>query len=204
MGLAQADTTAITDGWRQTMALVEQTLIGAGSWAWAFFQGWGAPQTPAACAPAMAQACAAGFNLYSAGTFMQWTLNNASQPHRTAPLPRPALDLAFFLAVRGPWWWLGCEARRERARARLFLLAFSRTHNPHTHTHAHAPLACAPDGWVGCSVPYEFPDALRADYGAPLARCAETGAGTGVFTRAWSKATVTIDCNTLEGSIVPV
>ena len=46
------------------------------------------------------------------------------------------------------------------------------------------------------------PAALDADYGAPVdAICAETAPGSGVFAREWSKASVSVDCNTLEGTI---
>ena len=55
--------------------------------------------------------------------------------------------------------------------------------------------------WVGCSVPYDFPPALSVDYGVPLGTCAETGTGTGVFERKWSKATSTVDCNSVEGRV---
>lgn len=110
MGLTQADTTALTDGWRATEALVTQTLTAAGSWAWAFFQSWALPADTAACRSALAAACSPSFPDFEAGTMVQWTLNkppyNASIA-RTAPLPRVDLDIALFQTVRGPWWWLG-------------------------------------------------------------------------------------------------
>jgi hypothetical protein len=167
MGLTQADTTALTDGWRTTQELVTQALIGAGSWAWAFFQGWDLPTDPASCSRALAAACSPAFPAFSQATFVQWTLNappyNATL-HRTAPLPRVALDVALFQTVRGPWWWLGY-------------------------------------GWVGCSVPYDFPQALRVDLGEPLGRCAESAPGSGVFSRAWSKGTSSVDCGAMAGRV---
>jgi hypothetical protein len=57
-------------------------------------------------------------------------------------------------------------------------------------------------GWLGCSRTYDFPAALNADYGEPLGLCSETAAGSGVFTREWSKASVSMDCNTWTPSIV--
>jgi hypothetical protein len=42
---------------------------------------------------------------------------------------------------------------------------------------------------------------MDADYGVPLSHCVETARGSGVFTREWSKATTTIDCNKWEGTI---
>lgn len=55
----------------------------------------------------------------------------------------------------------------------------------------------------GCkSVEYPRPDHLwDHDYGIPLETCKETGAGTGIFTREWTKASVQWDCNTGEGGI---
>ena len=56
-------------------------------------------------------------------------------------------------------------------------------------------------GWEGCIhepppvVPYD------RDYGVPLGNCAETAPGSGVFTRAWSKAHVEMDCNTFRANI---
>lgn len=165
-GLAQADTTALTDGWKATMDVVTTTLLDAGSWAWAFFSNWSPPlSSTQACTAAMRSICTAGpaWPQYSDATMVQWTLNTTAQ-HPTSPLPQPALDLAFFLTVRGPHWWLGY-------------------------------------GWVGCSVPYDFPEALNVDYGEPTGTCAETPAASGVFARTWTKAVSTVDCNTLEGSV---
>lgn len=110
MGLTQADTTAITDGWHALMDVVTETLVNSGSWAWAFFNNWSPPiDSPAHCAAAMTSICSAGtaWPQYGDATMVQWTLNNASAPHRTAPLPKSDLDIAFFLTVRGPWWWIG-------------------------------------------------------------------------------------------------
>ena len=86
------------------------------------------------------------------------------------PVPDFNLDLATFLLVRGPYAWLGYSW----------------------------------DGCVGSAdghsasmpyVKYGLPATTQVDYGEPTARCAETAPGSGVFTRAWSKATVTVDCN---------
>jgi hypothetical protein len=55
--------------------------------------------------------------------------------------------------------------------------------------------------WVGCGVVPPRPAGMDADYGVPLSHCVETARGSGVFTREWSKATTTIDCNKWEGTI---
>lgn len=52
-----------------------------------------------------------------------------------------------------------------------------------------------------CSKHYLFPEALNADYGEPKGICQETSAGSGVFTREWTKASVKMDCNTYTGTV---
>ena len=66
------------------------------------------------------------------------------------------------------------------------------------------PFAWLGHAWLGCSHVYQFPDALNVDYGEPVggALCAETKPGSGVFTREWTKASVSMDCNTWTPSIV--
>lgn len=56
------------------------------------------------------------------------------------------------------------------------------------------PFALLGHGWLGCSRTYEVPEQLNWDYGTPTELCKETA--TGVFTRDWTKATVSMDCNT--------
>mmetsp|Transcript_37467 Transcript_37467/g.98270 ORF Transcript_37467/g.98270 Transcript_37467/m.98270 type:complete len:448 (-) Transcript_37467:258-1601(-) len=57
-------------------------------------------------------------------------------------------------------------------------------------------------GWRGtCNVDYEIPDDFLMDHGVPTTNCTETGADTAVFTREWTRASVTIDCNSLTSSI---
>lgn len=102
----------------------------------------------------------------------------------TSPLPQPDLDIATFQLLRGPHWWIGY-------------------------------------GWSGCDRTFDFPDGLRADYGIPqstctgaflvwarfmatphlrVLTCTEVTPGSGVFTRAWSKANITVDCNTYSST----
>ena len=46
-----------------------------------------------------------------------------------------------------------------------------------------------------------FPDFLKKDYGVPLGRCNESPARSGIFTREWSKAKITLNCKTWSSSI---
>eukprot|EP00937_MAST-01D_sp_MAST-1D-sp2_P004197 g4197.t1 len=57
-------------------------------------------------------------------------------------------------------------------------------------------------GWLGCSRDYHFPPELNEDYGEPSGLCRETAPGSGVFTRDFSRAIVTMDCNSWAPKIV--
>jgi hypothetical protein len=63
------------------------------------------------------------------------------------------------------------------------------------------PYAFLGFGWSGCGNEIAFPDELRVDYGVPAGLCSETAAGSNVFRREWSKATVEMDCNAYKGTI---
>jgi len=94
----------------------------------------------------------------------------SESPHKqflpNGSLPAFDQDLATFLLARGPYAWLGY-------------------------------------GWLGCgnaaggcsSGMYQRPTELDLDYGEPTEQCRETGVGTGVFQREWTKASVEMDCN---------
>jgi hypothetical protein len=161
MGLVQADTTAIRDAWVANMRAVQQAVVAAGGFAWAYFDQQSTPAqgNPAACAAFFRSACAPNSSTFTSTLFLEFT-----QP-KTYPLVAFPQDLATFLLIRGPYAYLGYA-------------------------------------WVGCSVQYDFPDALNADYGAPSAgQCAETAPGSGVFARAWTHADVQFDCNTWTPTI---
>ena len=158
MGLTQADTTAITDGWRETMKAVQAAILSKNAFAWAYFKQTTIP------GPGDAAACAAWFRgpgtlLRNEALVLQWT--NATQ----RPLPAISEDIAAFLILRGDYAWVGT-------------------------------------GWVGCITDYPFPAELEVDYGLPLTTYYnETAPGSGVFTRAWTKATATFSCPSWTGTV---
>jgi len=92
--------------------------------------------------------------------------------HDPFPLPAVVEDVAMFLLSRGPFAWLG--------------------HN-----------------WMGCFGEYFAPNAtairpaqVDVDYGTPIdTACKETSAGSAIFTREYSKASVEMDCNSFIGKI---
>ena len=176
MGLTQADTTAIRDAWWDTIHEVEATIVAHGGFAWSsFFKIAGAPQNLTQCLSYFRHYCSSETSLPRSA--MQMTVG---WDRDTGELTQGSQDLASFLLTRGPYAWLGY-------------------------------------GWIGCtnsSVPgaggsgaYAFPPEWRADYGEPVdatRTCAESVPGaSGVFTRAWTKADVSFDCNTFTGSVTP-
>ena len=68
------------------------------------------------------------------------------------------------------------------------------------------PFAMLGYSWSGCTSGEQMrPRAKEWDmeFGEPAGACAETGKGTGVFERSYSKASVQWDCNAGHGSIIP-
>lgn len=63
------------------------------------------------------------------------------------------------------------------------------------------PYAYLGHGWLGCSRDYAYPEELNLDYGEAQGVCAETSAGSGIFTRSLQHADVQMDCNTFTPTI---
>jgi len=58
------------------------------------------------------------------------------------------------------------------------------------------PYAWLGHGWKGCSRNYPFPSEFNLDYGVPVDKvCKETAPNSGTFTREWSNAHISMDCN---------
>eukprot|EP01052_Picozoa_sp_SAG31_P041518 SAG31_NODE_6317_length_2068_cov_1.582529_3_plen_249_part_00 len=56
-------------------------------------------------------------------------------------------------------------------------------------------------GWKGCSKQFPFPKQFNLDYGEPLELCKETAPNSNVWSREWTKASVSMDCNTWTPTI---
>lgn len=152
MGLTQADTTAITAGFRETMLAVQAGLLAAGKFSWAFF-------TPIYGAPSHTE-CTDWFRKTAPPLAGRALMMGFS--HSTALALE---DVVTFLLVRGPYAYLGW-------------------------------------GWLHCVQPPPLPALVHGDYGIPIGNFTEEKSG--VFTRVWSKATVTFDCNKYVATITPV
>jgi len=64
------------------------------------------------------------------------------------------------------------------------------------------PYAYLGAGWSGCNKRFERPPQFDIDVGEPLGFCAETAAGSGVFSRSYTKVTVSMDCATFTPTII--
>jgi hypothetical protein len=67
------------------------------------------------------------------------------------------------------------------------------------------PYAMLGYSWCGCTNGDQARPRAKEwdqDFGTPVAQCAETGSGTGVYERKWTNATVQWDCATGRGSII--
>jgi len=174
MNLTQGDVDAVTAGWAETVAAVAGAVNGAGGFLWNQFVTVGTPPNASGqCAAFFRAACGPAGTYLGAAILHQFS----EAPGRVFdPLPAFAEDLAAFLLIRGPYAYLGFN-------------------------------------WNGCAfgiIPggrnnqsWSFPDELDMDVGEPLGNCAETAPGSGVFERAWSRASVAFDCGAWVGTVTP-
>ncbi len=122
-------------------------------------------------------------------------------------------DLANFLLLRGPYAWLGyswvgCSVKYARppemdmVRACETCWALAQVCVGGGGGKGGVVLCASfPAGCCACSS-HPPPRMAYQDYGEPVdATCYETAPNSGVFTRKWTKATVTMDCNTWTPTI---
>ena len=64
------------------------------------------------------------------------------------------------------------------------------------------PYAYLGTGWSGCNKRFERPPEFDIDVGEPLGFCAETATGSGIFSRSYTKVTVSMDCATFTPTII--
>ena len=173
-GMTTADLVSITAAYNANMAALEARTLAEGKLAWQILWTGGDPNGKGSTCPSplVKQAsCATDLRALCAATSPQ-------QVNRT-------LMYAF-----GPG---GCRGDPSNlVEFEQDLANFLLVRGPHSYL-GH--------GWLGCSRDYAYPAALNADYGTPNGLCAETGPGTGVFARDFTKATVSMDCATWTPTI---
>jgi hypothetical protein len=175
MGLNQTDIADIMAAWHRNFVAAKAVSVAAGGFEWHLLKTTGSP--------------AAGQTPTQCKAFFQ----TACKPHSTAydsalfvpftygakagyGAPRWQEDLATFLLIRGPFGYIG-------------------------HGFSTCSLDAEPVGGPGEL--YERPPALNTEYGVPLGLCVEEETKSGTFTRKWTKADVSYDCNAGVGRVVP-
>ena len=198
-----ADVVAITEGWRKTMALAQQTILAHGAFQWQMLAGSSIVTGQANrqnCAEYFRASCGTGPDSPQGRPLLYYLSLNMRGPG--GPVPDPGAgnmvslqqDLASFLLVRGPYAWLGTG---------WLGCGFTATNGS----------CCSGEGTKcrratagGCNAAtdgfYQRPAELDYDYGLPHGSCSETETGSGVFTRSYTKANVQINCSTFQATIV--
>lgn len=201
MGLTDKDMQDITAEWAQTVLAVQTSLMQKKKFAWQMLNCGQRPDAsnPTACGAASSGApdqslddpksqCTAWMRKYCNrdSPFLEMALMMGfSMPTHTVAgwtnftLPYPEQDIASFLLVRGEFAWLGYGYQGCSSNRRSF----------------------PGNSWRSSG--YEWPELLDRDYGVPLGACGETSPGVSqVFTREWSKASISLDCKSFEASIM--
>ena len=180
MGLTNADTTTMVLEYQTTMASVKDAVIKNGGFVWQQLKSRQAsldindPRPPSKCKAYMRSQCKQGA-MDNQTLLFEFTRKAF---HDSFPLPHVVEDVAQFLLVRQEYAymgysWMGCI-------------------QPNGFVQGNAT------GWEG----YPRPKEIDVDYGTPLDKvCKETGDGTGVFTRKWTKVTAAMDCNSYTGTL---
>mmetsp|Transcript_33199 Transcript_33199/g.77854 ORF Transcript_33199/g.77854 Transcript_33199/m.77854 type:complete len:170 (-) Transcript_33199:26-535(-) len=159
--------------WAANMAAVQAAIVNYGGFDWQNFETVRTP-TSAQCSSFLRSQCAD--NSTAQTSALQYDISyQYNKDHSGGHLIDFAMDLAVFLATRGPFsWlgygWMGCGCGWEY------------------------------DGKMPCDI-YQRPAELDLDYGTPTGLCKETSSGSGVFVRDWTKATVTVDCNAYNSTV---
>ena len=171
MGLTQADVTAIRDGWVQTMAEVKTAVLKHSGFGW----------------PYLAERGVLSLDLRDPKK--ECAAYHRAQCKKNSPVSNQPLMAEFTRKLfHDPF-----PLPYPKQDAASFLLV-------------RGPYAWLGFSWMGCNTEqvhqYQRPGVLDVDYGTPTdTYCSETGDGTGVFVREWSKASVQLDCNTWEATI---
>ena len=166
----------MTTAWRANMDACQRAIVEKGGFNWQLFHSIHTPSREAGkCASFLREASTTASVFQSKAVQVDLTYK-FNTDYSGGNLTNFDMDLALFLAARGPYaWlgygWMGCGCGWEH------------------------------EGKMPCDI-YQRPSALGVDYGAPLGMVKEETGSANVFVREWSKATVTVDCNEYTSRIV--
>jgi hypothetical protein len=178
MGMSAADASAMTASWQASLSRLFTMATTRGK----FISNMGyngdslSYASPSQCTARLTAMCDP-----SLPQFSHWNVVNyeyVQPPVFGIQAVNAPLDVAYFLLTRGPWAWIAGGP----------MLGWHMSH-----------------WWTpGQARPIEFrtdlrPPEFNADYGEPLCSCMQTAPG--VFERAWTKANITVDCNSMAGTI---
>jgi hypothetical protein len=178
MGMSQSDAAAMTADWQAAMARLadmaatRNKFLSNMGYNGDSLSGTGAGE----CAARLANMCSIGTPVF--GSWYVVNYEYVQPPVFGITATNALLDVAYFLLTRGPWAWIAGGP----------MLGWHMSH-----------------WWTeGQARRIQFQTDLRpaefnGDYGEPLCSCVQ--ASPGVFVRQWSKANITVDCNTLQGKI---
>jgi hypothetical protein len=184
MGLSDADIALLTQEWLTTMTAAQQYIIDRGAYTWSLIPGQAnanaQPQVlaPSTCGLQMLQGCAPAaadvkltVPVTSDSDVLLW---GVAIGNSSDPLPQIEQDVAAFLLLRGPYAFIGAGV-------------WGMTWDVGT-------------GWQNATTPtVALPPQLTRDYGEPTSVCVETTPN--VFQRNYTRAQVTLDCNSFTASI---
>ena len=178
MGMTQDDAAAMTAAWEAAMTRLYALAAGRNK----FISDMGysgdylSRSDSAQCAARLRSMCDPALPVF--GSWYVVNYEYIQPPAFGITAPNAVLDVAYFLLTRGPWAWIAGGPMLGWHMSHWWTA--NKTRRIQFRTDLRPP---------------EF----NLDYGEPECSCSEEA--TGVFVRYWSKANITIDCNTMEGRI---
>lgn len=175
MGMSKDDVQAMIAAWSANQQAWRDALVAAGRFEWFLFYG--------------GQQTAPGWNQTDpAQTCLAYHRANCGP---NSPSQKGTLFFGFSRVQHSQAWYPNGTLPYGEQDIAAFLLT-------------RGPYAYLGYGWTGCADskhPFTRPPQLDWDYGTPTDYCTEGAGNNGIFTRHWSKATISLDCNTFTASI---
>ena len=178
-GLSDEDIRDITLAWNETMGKVQEAILKNKGYTWSLIEGQGnANASPMMISASNSSQCSATMRKACSGDYQKTPHLFGIRVNGTN-ITNADLDVAFFLAARGKYAWIGWG-----------VWGMTWPFNPEP---AHGELPPEPSG-----VP--LPEQFELDVGVPVDdTCSELSPG--VFSREWSNAHVYVNCVNLRGVV---